>query len=102
VQVDLWELFKNVGVPGLLAGVGFLWRYINKVRDESEARSSANAAEIAALRLQLAASALENERRYVNSKHMDDIRNELLRRFDRIERRLDIRNARELSEGEEG
>jgi hypothetical protein len=102
VQVDLWELVKDVVIPALAAVVGFLWRRIDKVRDESEQRSAANAAEISALRLQIAAQALDNERRYVNSKHLDDIRNELVRRFDRIEGRLDNALASRAGLGEAG
>lgn len=90
-QVSLWQVITSLGVPVL--GLLFAWLR-GQIKDQVEdakalaVRLAAAEAEVNALRAQLAAAALDAEKRYINWKYMDDFKVDIFKRFDRLEKTL--------------
>ncbi|TXH35317.1 MAG: hypothetical protein E6Q98_16120 [Rhodospirillaceae bacterium] len=96
MSVDIWTILSVLIFP--LAGFAFLflWRRIEALQSEIKVAAAAAAAEsakiwaeLSALRTQLAAAQLENERRYVNQAMFTEFKVEFFRRFDRLEGKID-------------
>jgi len=89
MAVDLWQILTLIILPAAVLACGALWRRIENVERARATESVRLWNEASALRAQMAANQLENERRYVNQSMFTEFRAELFRRVDRIEMKID-------------
>ena len=85
MSVDIWTILSVLIFPLAGAAFIFLWRRIEALQADIKVAT----AELSALRTQLQAAQLENERRYVNQAMFTEFKAEFFRRFDRLEGKID-------------
>lgn len=83
-KIGLWEVLTSVAIPLLIAALGLLRAQITDLQK----RLGAAEEDAAALRQKFADGALAAEQRYINWKHMDDLKVDIFKRFDRLEKAL--------------